>query len=262
MNATHELDPMLVSWCVAVAAAYAAFDLGGRLSSFDGARRWLWLLAGAAAAGSGLCAVQFTGLQALSLPAGGALNVGLCLLSWLVAFGAALLGLHLISGSEPDAGGVIGGGLAIGLGIVAVQSLGLAALRLSPAIVYDEHLLAVAALVAAGLSIAALLVGYSVRRLPEHQLAPYKGCGALLMGTAISAMHHTVMAAAQVPTRAVSAPGNGVPAEWLGPPLALITIAFIAAVLLLSMFDAQRQEARWQERQQELAARFRRRMAG
>ena len=67
------------------------------------------------------------------------------------------------------------------------------------------------------------------------------------------------MAAVQFPSG--GAAEHGVPAEWLGPSLALFTIAFIAAVMLLSMFDAQRQEARWQERQQVFAARFRRRLA-
>jgi NO-binding membrane sensor protein with MHYT domain len=261
MNAHHNLDPMLVSWCVAVAAAYAAFDLGARLAVFEGARRWLWLLAGAVAAGSGIWAVPFTGMQALSLPQAAGLHPGLCLLAWVVAVLAAMLGLLLIGRPEPDNSGLAGGGLSIGLGIVTVDCLALAALRLDPPILFDLPMFDAALLLAAGLSIAALLVGYSVRRLPERQLAPAKGCGALLMGAAISAMHHAVLAAAPLRAGAIAAPDNRLPLEWLGAPLALFVVALIAAVLLLSMFDAQRLEARLQERQQAFAARFRRRLA-
>lgn len=258
MYTNHDLDPMLVSWCVAVASAYAAFDLGTRLASFDGARRWLWLLASACAAGSGIWAAHFTGMQAAGLPPGAAFAPGLVLLSWLAAVGAALLGLHLISRPEPEVVRMAGGGLAVGLVIVLMHGLGLAALRPTPH--YDLALLGAAALLAAALSVAALLAGFSLRRLPERQLAPGKGCGALLAGAALGAMHHVLMAAVQVPAAAASAE-RGLPADWLGLSLALFTIAFIAAVMLLSMFDAQRQEAHWQERQRFLAARFRRRLA-
>lgn len=261
MNTSYDLDLMLASWCIAVAAAYAAFDLGGRIAGFDGPQRWLWLLLGALAVGSGIWAAHYTGMQAQGLPVQLSFHLGLSVLSWLAAVGAALLALHLISGAEPSPQGLVGGGLLIGLGICLMQYLGLAALRLNPAIRYDPALLGAAAVVAVDLSIGALLIGFSMRRLPEWQLAPGKGCGALLMGTAIGGMHYAAMSAARITAGAASAPDNGLAGGWLGLPLALCTIAFIAAVMLLSMFDAQRQEARWQERQQVFAARFRRRLA-
>jgi len=257
MNGTYDLNLVLASWCVAVAASYAAFDLGGRIASFDGGHQKLWLPASAIAMGSGIWSAHFIAMQSLGTP-GLSFDLNLTLLSWLAAVAVSLLALFIISRSRLNGAGVAGGGVVMGLGICVMHYAGMFALRMTPRISYDPRLFSASVLVAVGLSVAALLIGFSVRRLPDWQLVPAKLCGALLMGVAICGMHYTGMAAAHIAPGASCAPGNVLSGNWMGLPVALFTIGVIAAVMLLSMFDAQRQELRWQERQQRYTARFRR----
>ncbi|MBV8062725.1 MAG: hypothetical protein JOY51_03970 [Nevskia sp.] len=257
MDGTYDLNLVLASWCVAVAAAYAAFDLGGRIACFEGWQRRLWLLASAVAMGSGIWSAQYMGLQALHTAAPLSFDLGLTLLSWLAAVGVSLPALAIISCGELSAGVATAGGVVMGLGICAMHYTGMFALRMTPHIRYDVVLLGASVLVAICLSIAALLIGFSVRRLPEWQLVPAKLSGALLMGVAICGMHYTGVAAARIPEGAACAPGNALSGNWMGLPAALLTIGVIATVMLLSMFDAQRLEQRWEERQRRLTARFR-----
>ncbi len=257
MNGTYDLHLIFASWCVAVAAAYAAFDLGGRIAGFDGLRRKLWLLASAVAMGSGIWSAHFIGIQALGLPQL-SFDLKISLLSWLAAVSVSLLTLHIISRGRLEVRDVAGGGLVMGLGICLMHYTGMLALRMTPHIGYAPGLFTISVLIGVLLSIAALLIGFSVRRLPEWQLVPAKVCGALLMGVAICGMHYTGMAAARIPADAVCAPGNALAGSWMGLPLGLFTLGVISAVMLLSMFDAQRLEQRWQERQQTMTARFRR----
>ncbi|HZR34437.1 MAG TPA: MHYT domain-containing protein [Nevskia sp.] len=260
MNGTYDLNLVLASWCVAVAASYAAFDLGGRIACFESGPQKLWLPASAVAMGSGIWSAHFIGMQALGAP-GLSFDLSLTLLSWLAAVAASLLAVYVISRSRLGAAGVAAGGVVMGLGICVMHYAGMFALRMTPRITYDSELFSASVFIAVGLSIAALLIGLSVRRLPDWQLVPAKLCGALLMGAAICGMHYTGMAAAHIPPGAACAAGNALSGNWMGLPVALFTIGIIAAVMLLSMFDAQRQEQRWQERQQRITARFRRGLA-
>lgn len=259
MNGSYDLNLVLASWCMGVAAAYAVFDLGGRITGFDGLRRKLWLGASALAAGSGLWSSHFVGIQALNIP-GLRFDAGLTLLSWLAAVLVCLLALSLLTRSRPNAESTAGGGLAIGLGLFLMHYAELFALRI-PQLHYHLGLCLAALLVAVGLSVAALLIGAALQRLPEWQMMPAKLSGALLLGAAICGMHYIALAAARIPADAISAPQNSLPANWMGVPAALAIIGAMAAVMLLSMFDAQQLEQRWREREQYMTARFRRRLA-
>lgn len=260
MNGNYELNLMLASWCAAVAAAYAALDLGGRIADFEGLRRRLWLMASALAVGSGIWSAHSVGIQALRLPEL-SFSLGWSLLSWLAAVAVSLLGLSVIAGGRPGARGVAGGGLAMGLGLCVTHYAGLYALHLAPHIGYAHGPVAASLLLAVGLCAAILAFGFSMQRVPEWQLVPAKTCGAVLLGAALFCMRCSVMAAAHIPHGALCAPGNALSGQWLGLPAALIGMGLMAAVMLSTMFEARRLQKRWLERERFMTARFRRRVA-
>lgn len=257
MNGNYDLDLMFISCCLAMAAAYAAFDLGERIAFFDGRQRRLWLLGGALAVGSGIWAAHLVGIQAAGLPLRLSFDLQLSLLSWLAAVSVGLLALYIISRNQPGAGGVAGGGVAMGLGLCVTHYTGMFALRLTPAISYDSELFSSSVFIAVAVSVAVLLTGILVRQLPASGMSPAKACGALLMGIAICGMQYTVMAAARFSGDAVCAVDNRLGGELMGLPLAGFTLALIAAALLLSMVDAHQLEARLRLEQARMEQRFR-----
>src|ERR1700733_12155322 len=67
---TGSYDYRLVGLSVVIAmlAAYAALDLGGRVTAARGYRRVIWLTGGAVSMGMGIWAMHYIGMLAYSLP--------------------------------------------------------------------------------------------------------------------------------------------------------------------------------------------------
>jgi len=239
MNGIYDLTLVIASYCVAAFASYAALDLGGRIAFFDGARERIWLFAGAFAMGTGIWAMHFVGMKAFSLPVKITYDLALTALSWLAAIGVSLLALYIISRSQLTAAGIVVGALVMGAGICLMHYSGMWAMRMSPGISYDPLLIAASAGIAVLASAAALFICFSVRRLPDGRVVPAKIVAALVMGAAICGMHYTGMAAANFAAGAVCAPSNLLGGNWMGLPVALITIGLLGAILLLSLMDVR-----------------------
>ena len=90
---------VLFSFLVAVLASYTALDLVGRISSARRvAARW-WLGGGALALGLGVWSMHFIGMLAFDLPIDLGYDVGLTLLSLLIAVASSTFALWLGSRS-------------------------------------------------------------------------------------------------------------------------------------------------------------------
>ncbi|MDB5978945.1 MAG: hypothetical protein JWR07_5705 [Nevskia sp.] len=261
MDGTYDLTLVFGSCWVAVMAAYAVFDLGERIALFDAMAERFWLAAGALVIGSGLWTMHFIGMKSMALPAPMNFDLELSLLSWAAAVLVSLLALYLISREELDTAGIAGGGAVIGVGLCVMHYSGMFALRLTPAVRYDSELFSASIFIAVLVSIAMLLTGQSLRRLPLRRMVPGRLLGALLVGAALCGMHYVGMAAAQFPAGVSSAPDNTVPGNWIGLPLAGFVACMTAAVLLLSMLDAVKLKVRRRAAKERFEARFRGRLA-
>src|SRR6476620_4081803 len=91
----YDLLFVALSYVVAGLGSYTALSLGGRLSTPSGNLRVRWLIGGAAAQATGIWAMHYTGMLALHLPIPIGYYIPLVVLSFLLAFGAALLALAL-----------------------------------------------------------------------------------------------------------------------------------------------------------------------
>ena len=239
MNGTYDLSLVIASYCVAAIASYAALDLGGRISLFDGARERFWLAAGAPALGTGIWAMHFVGMKAVKLPVVVSYDLGLTVLSWIAAIAVSLLALFIISRNKLTGSAMAAGALAMGGGLCLMHYCGLSAMRMTPAIGYNPGLLAAYAAIAVLASAAVLFISFSVRRLPEGRALPAKAAAALPMALALCAMHYTGMAAARFASGAHCAADNLLVGDWMGLPVALITCGLLVAVLLLARMDAR-----------------------
>jgi PAS domain S-box-containing protein len=236
MTVIGTCDRYLVALSMAVAclASYAALDLGGRIRN---SRRWTrlaWLATTATAMGGGIWSMHFIGMLAFVLPVPVSYDLGLTLLSLVVAIGVTGFGFFMIGVRQVTALEFVLSGVFMGIGIAAMHYIGMAAMRLPADIRYDHILVALSVLIAIGASISALWLAF--RTTVTWQRAP----AAVLMGSAISGMHYTGMAAATFTAAPGTDGSRSVPI--LAPTdlaLAIATITFVILLLTLvaSAFD-------------------------
>jgi NO-binding membrane sensor protein with MHYT domain/GGDEF domain-containing protein len=244
MQSHYSLPLVMASYAVAVAAAYCALDLGGRIALFAGQRQRGWLLCGALAIGTGIWSMHFVGMQALQLPMVLRYDLSLTVLSWLAAVVVSLLALYTISRRQLSGAGIVGSSLLMGLGICVMHLSGMWAMLLRPQIGYDLPLLTVSALIAVAASAAALLICFNIRRLPDGRLMPVKVAAAAVMGGAICGLHYSGMEAARIAQGAVCAADNVLSGAWLGWPVAMVSAAFLFGIVVLSRLDGRAQTCR------------------
>src|SRR5216684_1405911 len=229
-------DPYLValSFAVACLASYAALDLGGRIRV---SRRWArlaWLATAAIAMGGGIWSMHFIAMLAFFMPMPVSYDFGLTLLSLVVAIGVTAVGFFMIGARQATALRFVLSGIFMGIGIVAMHYTGMAAMRMPADLRYDGVLVALSVLIAIGASIAALWLAFRTTVTWQRLLA------AAVMGSAISGMHYTGMAAA----RFIAHPGmdeaHAVPSlaqSNLALAVAAITFVILLLALVASTFD-------------------------
>jgi PAS domain S-box-containing protein len=229
-------DPYLVALSISVAclASYTALDLGGRIS---GSRRWAqlaWLATAATAMGGGIWSMHFIGMLAFLMPMPVTYDLGLTLLSLVVAVGVTGFGFFMIGTRRVTELGFALSGIVMGIGIVSMHYTGMAAMRMPADVRYDPILVALSVLIAIGASIVALWLAFRTTMNWQRLLS------AIVMGSAISGMHYTGMAAATFIANPGMDGARGKPAlAQTDLALAIATITFVILLLALvaSAFD-------------------------
>jgi PAS domain S-box-containing protein len=197
--------------------------------------------------------MHFVGMLALFLPMTVTYDSGLTLLSLVVAIGVTGFGFFTIGARRVTGPEFVLSGIFMGIGIVSMHYTGMAAMRMPADIRYDSVLVALSVLIAIGASIAALWLAFRTTVIWQRLLA------AAVMGSAISGMHYTGMAAATF----IATPGmdgaRDVPVlAQMDLALAIATITFVILLLALvaSAFDrkltklAERETALLRENEQ------------
>jgi NO-binding membrane sensor protein with MHYT domain/two-component sensor histidine kinase len=229
-------DPYLVALSISVAclASYTALDLGGRIR---GSRRWArlaWLVTAAIAMGGGIWSMHFIGMLAFVMPMPVSYHLGLTLLSLVVAVGVTGFGFFMIGTRELTAPEFVLSGIFMGIGIISMHYVGMAAMRMPADIRYDPILVTLSVLIAIGASIAALWLAFRTTVTSQQLMA------AVVMGFAISGMHYTGMAAATFIAEPALDGARGARAlAQTGLALTIATITFVILLLALvaSAFD-------------------------
>src|SRR6266705_1444530 len=192
MVVTGTYDPYLVALSVLVAclASDTALDLGRHVEAARGLARRVWLVAAAIAMGGGIWSMHFIGMLAFVMPTPTSYDIGLTILSLLVAIFATGGGFYVISRRSASPLPLVLSGIFMGLGIAAMHYTGMAAMRVHAELGYDRLFVALSVVIAIGASTAALWLAFRTTDLWQKLAA------AVVMGLAISGMHYTAMRAA------------------------------------------------------------------
>ena len=233
MTGAHDSYLVALSVLIAIFASFTALDLAGRVRASWGWRRRIWLVAATAALGGGIWSMHFVAMQAFSIPGMEmSYDLGLTLLSLAIALLFTGAGFGVLSLRVVSAARIVPAGLLMGLGVLAMHYLGMAAMRMPAAISYQRGWFAVSALIAVGAAIAAIWLAARDKKLSHRLLA------ACVMGAAIAGMHFAGMRAAVF----TSAPGVDLAraSASIGQTnLAIVIGAITVAILVMSLGAAR-----------------------
>src|SRR5579864_5178680 len=190
-------SPWLVALSVVIASAasYVALDLAGRTTAAHGRARWVWLLGGATAMGTGIWSMHYIGMLAFTLPVPVYYDLPTVLVSLVAAIVAAAVALYVVSRDELGLMSALVGSLAMGAAICAMHYVGMDAMRLQAMCMWNYGIVTLSVVIAVVVSLAALWLSFRFRS-EARAFAPLKLATAVVMGVAVCAMHYTGMAAA------------------------------------------------------------------
>jgi NO-binding membrane sensor protein with MHYT domain len=180
---------------IAVAGAYAAFNLAGRVTAAAGWPRLYWVLGGATATGIGTWSMHYVGMLAFHLPVPVQYDWPTALASLIAAIFSYIVALLVVSRPLMDSARALAGGVLTGGGIVALHYTAMASMRPPAECHYSPLPVALSGLAAIAGSLLALVLIFNFRDTPAGPRLR-RASGALLMGVAIAGMHYTAMAAA------------------------------------------------------------------
>lgn len=231
LSGSYDLSLVVLSFFIAVFASAMALQITAQAISIrKNSLRLLMLGSGSVALGGGVWSMHFIGMLAFTLCTEVNYHFGLTLLSMLPSVAASWVALDLISKKQISLPRLLLGGLLVGAGIGTMHYSGMAAMQMSIALRYDLPMFLLSILVAVVLAIVALWIRFGLKRF---HLAPTWSTlwSSLVMGSAITGMHYTGMAAARfVP------PVGFTPAEQNGEMPLILAMGISFATLLISSF--------------------------
>jgi len=241
---TPRYDPWIVATSILIAtfASYVALDLAKRVRIKDHGVALSWWIGGSIAMGTGIWSMHFVGMLAYSLPIPLGYTTLLTFASWVAGVAVSAVALWVASGPAATLPRIAGGALAMGTGICTMHYIGMAALDMAPGIAWDKALVAASAVIAVLASAAALLIFFWLRQVSAQYGFVYQCIAAVVMGLAISGMHYTGMAAANVPTGAVCLSAGGLGGGNLSTLVILASVAMLSMTLFTSVLDARMQD--------------------
>lgn len=176
-------SPYLVALSIVVAifGSFTALAHAKRMRESTGRGVLVWMMVGGFTLGQVIWTMHFIGMLAFHLPIPISYDLELTLLSGLPAVAAALLGFYLLRTKELRLGQIVGGGLIMGLGITAMHYTGMAALEMSPPIIYDPVIVSASVGIAVLAACGALLIVFAGEKF---QLPPlvHHILGGIVMG--------------------------------------------------------------------------------
>ncbi len=241
MHASHDPYVVAASFAIALLASYVTLDLARQVSNSSHQVRLAWWAAGSIVLGTGIWSMHFLAMQAFDLAIAVGFDGQLTLLSWLVAVAAAGLALRLASRPDAGLGSLALGAVVMGLGISAMHYLGMEAMKMLPAIVWNHALVALSVLIAVLASATALHL-FTAFRSAQHARRHWLQWGAaLVMALAIGGMHYTGMAAARFAVDSISLSAGELSGPGMTALVLMATLLLLISTLFTSLLDARLQ---------------------
>jgi diguanylate cyclase len=235
MPVTHEPWLVALSLVVAIQGAYVGLSLAVQVGEAVGARR-RWLLAGASLSlGVAIWAMHFVAMLAARLPVPVDYLVFPTLLSFLVCVLVVGAAVFAVSVGPLTPVRLVASAVFMGLGIVSMHYIGMAALHDSAEMSHDP------AMVAASIAIAIAASGLALRLATGPASRRPLLISAAALGIAISGMHYTAMAGLSVfPHSQAMSSAPAISVDFLAIIVAIV--AFIVSSLFFLVLVPERIE--------------------
>jgi diguanylate cyclase len=244
LQARYDHGYVVGSVLLATLVSYVALEVSKRVRDPDRVWSWIWVIGGAIVMGTGIWAMHFIGMLGLVLPIELGYLPSWTLYSWLAAVGASGVALNIASRGRLGLAGLVSGSALMAAGICAMHYLGMQALDMQPAIVWNPVLVALSVAIAATASAAALALMFRMREATSGGAVVYQVLAAVVMGIAISGMHYSGMAAAGFPVGALCAGAGSLAGSDLAEYVIEATVGIMAATLVASALQARERLAR------------------
>jgi PAS domain S-box-containing protein len=235
IHGTHEPALVALSILIAVVASYAALDLGGRIRAGAGRAQYAWLLTAALAMGGGIWSMHFVAMLAFRLPnVPVSYNWGLTLLSLFFAVVVTAVGFFAARVREAAPAALLASGIFMGLGIVSMHYIGMAAMVMPAKLWHLPTYVALSVIIAIGAACVAIRLAFSETDLRQRITA------ALIMGLAIAGMHYTAMHGAMFSIggdQRSELPTNGLDQLSLAVSVSAVTFSILILALVAAAQD-------------------------
>lgn len=216
-----------LSFLVSVFGSYTSLQLMRGIRTASGSGQYTWMIAAAFALGGGaIWTMHFIGMVAYHTSMEIGYDLGITLLSLVVAVVVVGLGIFILSKKQDSILFLIVAGIVTGLGVACMHYAGMAAMVVAADISYDPTLFTASLIIAVVAATAALWLAFNLQGgLPTLGAS-------VVMGIAVCGMHYTGMAAMQMtPNGAVINIDSAIEPLTLG----LFIFCFTMLLLILSL---------------------------
>jgi NO-binding membrane sensor protein with MHYT domain len=232
MPVAHEPWLVALSLIVAIQGAYVGLGLAVQIGEAAGARRRLLLAGAALSLGVAVWAMHFVGMLAARLPFPVDYLVLPTLLSFLICVIVVGIGVFTASAGALTPTRLAASSCLMGLGIVVMHYLGMAALHES------AHMKHAPVFVALSLVIAIAASGLALWLAANRKARPPLILSAVALGLAISGMHYTAMAGVRIfPMNPASIGAPALSTDLLAIVVAVVAFCVSAVFLLFLVPD-------------------------
>ncbi|WP_367899227.1 MHYT domain-containing protein [Leptospira sp. WS58.C1] len=238
LTATYNPWLVVLSVLMAILASYIALQIVGQKvpESAPPITKYLISSAASLALGCGVWSMHFIGMLSFELCTTVQYDKSLTILSVAPSILASAIALSFVNRPKISGAELILGGLLVGSGIGAMHYTGMAAMQTSVFLRYDPWFFALSIVVAVVLAILSLWVRFGLESLQLRTFWP-SFISACTMGSAISGMHYTGMAAARFIGEAdTNLASQASDSTFLALAISLITIAFTLFAFAVNWF--------------------------
>lgn len=226
----HDLRFVAVAGIICLFASYTAISLLIRAQLAEERVRLWWISAAAVVAGAGIWATHFIAMLAFRPGIPVAYDLGLTVLSVVIAIFLTWGGYQLALAKR---GNAFAGGAVAGLAVACMHYTGMSAVRLPAAAQWDSVYVVSSVVIGAVFCAAAL--GLATADLSSFRR---RAIGATAYVLGIVGLHFTAMAAViYVPDPRIPIPVEVINGDWLSVAIVLVTVLIIAFGLVGTIVD-------------------------
>ncbi len=231
VTSVYQAHLVAISFVLAFIGSFIALMVTRRIRRKDGSINWVAaLIAGVALGGIGVWSMHFMGMVALDLNVASSYGILETVVSLVAAIACTTVSLIIVSTRPEDILRILGAGLLLGAGVVAMHYLGMFGMKIGGYIIWDMKTVAISAVIAVVAATAALWLAFNTQQLSARLGA------ALLMACAVCAMYYTGMSAAEfvctTPNRLAAVQG-----EWLVSSIGLSSMVAVSAFAMATLIS-------------------------